>query len=343
MSTWQTFAHLTSLEELEVGQSEGGTHIDNDRFGRPSNVPDDLFFPRLRRFSCRRQAISAMLPNLFRPGRFPCLTDIILEAPDEASHVRFIGDSLELIGKHTPSLRHLHVDARSPDIVAEEPLAALLSVAAIEQLMTHARELEYLYVACSSHTTIGRIDDVTVFSMAFSWPGMKYLYLDPLHSPLSMVTLEGLIPLARRLPYLSTLAIGLHAYGEATEIAYTKEMCLAELKDHPRSSLAQLDVGTPWARDATSCVGFLQAVFPSLKYLRGPSVGNDYTNLPPNTERMHTWGDVSRLIREGVAIGTGEGTISKPSAATLGDWEDDDAVYYYDSGEDEEGSLGVSE
>lgn len=99
-----------------------------------------------------------------------------------------------------------------------------------------------------------------------------------------------------------------------------------------------MDVVLPWVRDAASCAEFLLAIFPSLKYLRGPSADYDHTNLSPKTELWRTWANVIRLIREGVATGADEGTTTKPSAAALGDMEDDGADYYYDSGRDEEGS-----
>lgn len=147
----------------------------------------------------------------------------------------------------------------------------------------------------------------------------------------------------RSLRNLDTLGIGLFVHSKATDIVNTKDIYLAELRDHPNSSLAHLDVGTPWVRDAASCAEFLRAIFPSLKYLRGPSADNDHTNPSFNTERIQTWTNVSRLIREGVAGVADQGVIAKPSAVTLGEVEDDDPGYYYDSGADDEGSNDFSE
>lgn len=130
--------------------------------------------------------------------------------------------------------------------------------------------------------------------MAIAWPHLTHLFLDPLHSPLSTVTLEGLIPFARSLPSLNTLGLGLASHKRATRAVSERAKYLHELGGRRSSSVKHLDLGAPWPYDIQSCAKFLRIIFPSLREMSVPSPDENHVNFSP--DQVAEWAEVASLI-----------------------------------------------
>ncbi|KAG8740528.1 hypothetical protein FRC10_004178 [Ceratobasidium sp. 414] len=165
-----------------------------------------------------------------------------------------------------------------------------LSDAALEPLLP-LRHLKKLVIRTSPQVAVCISDDL-LGRAAQSWPDLEELDIDPAHSHQTLLTLQGLAPLAQHCLNLRSLRLGLRPRHVNTVFS-------PELYDQmPGGSrrvcaLQYLDVGCPSVYGSAAVSTFLSTIFPNLRHIEYPEPGN----FELFSEGDHfVWSQVIRMV-----------------------------------------------
>ncbi|KAG9119710.1 hypothetical protein FRC07_005124 [Ceratobasidium sp. 392] len=165
-----------------------------------------------------------------------------------------------------------------------------LSDTAFEPLLP-LRRLRKLVVRTSPHVAV-RLSDDLLSRAARSWPDLQELDVDPAHSRQTLVTLQGLAPLAQHCLNLRSLRLGLRP-------RHVNTVFNPELYDPNQNessyvcALQYLDIGCPSVYGSTAVSTFLSTIFPKLRHIESPEPGN----FELFSEGDHfVWSQVIRMV-----------------------------------------------
>jgi hypothetical protein len=154
--------------------------------------------------------------------------------------------------------------------------------------------LEKLVVQIPSQSSICLSDDF-LDRAARSWPYLQDLDLDQRHSTQTLVTLQGLVPLARYCPQLRSLQLGIQPRHIHT--VFNAELYMQESMEGPGNTcvLTYLNVGCPPVYSADAVAAFFSALFPNLRCIERPNSAN--SDLYSRGDYF-VWSQVVRAVQE---------------------------------------------
>ncbi|KAJ1301590.1 hypothetical protein OPQ81_008838 [Rhizoctonia solani] len=160
----------------------------------------------------------------------------------------------------------------------------LLAISSLEKLVVHVPPKGSV---CLSDDFLDRA--------ARSWPRLRELDMDPAHSSHTLVTLQGLAPLARHCPKLRSLQLGIQS--DHIHTVFNAELYAQENENEPRVEcpLVYLDIGCPSVYSAEAVADFFLALFPRLRHVECPKSLN---SIPCSRGDYFVWSQVVRMVQE---------------------------------------------
>ncbi|KDN41456.1 hypothetical protein RSAG8_07406, partial [Rhizoctonia solani AG-8 WAC10335] len=154
--------------------------------------------------------------------------------------------------------------------------------------------LEKLVVRVPEKSTVCLSDDF-LHRAACSWPCLRELDMDPAHSSHTLVTLQGLAPLARHCPKLRFLQLGIQP--DYIHTVFNAELYVQENGNEPSAEcpLVYLNVGCPPVYSAEAASEFLLTLFPKLCHVECPKSVN---SIPCSRGDYFVWSQVVRTVQE---------------------------------------------
>ncbi|KAF8294528.1 hypothetical protein DL93DRAFT_2234272 [Clavulina sp. PMI_390] len=279
MSTWRFLSLIPSLGDLKIGIGSNGSLrwkewvISNSNCLRhPSEKrPPIIVMSNLQHLTFCQSAVCSGMIEVFARVRFPSLFQLTIRNPAKESDLKCLDAVLKQTGFQMPNLQHLTVDMGAADSLVYKktsPYSIFATAEALKALFAKNPRLEYFHVECSAESCIPALKNSEIVTIAASALNLTHFYQDPLRSPFSHLTLDGLIPFARYCPNLWSLGIGLSI--KSVQFAYAKEIYATELENGPASKVEELNVGAPWVLDSAAIASALRAIFPAVHLVQLP-------------------------------------------------------------------------
>ncbi|KAJ7083491.1 hypothetical protein C8R44DRAFT_862470 [Mycena epipterygia] len=259
-AAFQHLSHLPSLKCLNLYAPEAG---DLDTHTIVSSIPPPTSFPVLRYLDFFSTTIEFAIEFLQGLSRCPVQDfDVNTRVLTTKTVTRTFYIALAKHLSHS-TLKELSVNGDYCEFVVPDP-----DLDEIEQYAVSGRALAELF--CFVNLTLVdlrppvgfKINDVTAWDMARSWPRIQTLALracTDVHCRPAM-TLKGLVAFATHCPVLTELGISFNA----STIPYSSEKFLAELTVAPQMKLRELHVGQSPISQPAAVARFLSATFPNL-------------------------------------------------------------------------------
>ncbi|CUA69663.1 hypothetical protein RSOLAG22IIIB_04041 [Rhizoctonia solani] len=152
--------------------------------------------------------------------------------------------------------------------------------------------LEKLVVRVPLKSSICVSDDF-LDRAARSWPCLRELDMDPAHSGQTLVTLQGLAPLARHCPKLRSLQLGIQQ--DHIHTVFNADLYVQGDVQRVECSLVYLNVGCPPVYSSEAVAKYLSALFPMLRRVECPKSIN---SIPCSRGDYFVWSQVVRTIEE---------------------------------------------
>ncbi|CAE6412811.1 unnamed protein product [Rhizoctonia solani] len=154
--------------------------------------------------------------------------------------------------------------------------------------------LEKLVVRVPPNSSL-RLSDDFLDRAARSWPSLRELDMDQAHSSQTLVTLQGLAPLAQHCPRLRLLQLGLRP--DHTHTVFNAELYFqGEIDENSVGcSLVYLNLGCPCVYQAEAVSDFFSALFPNLRRIECPKPSN---SVPCSQGDYFVWSQVVRTVQE---------------------------------------------
>ncbi|CAE6525914.1 unnamed protein product [Rhizoctonia solani] len=154
--------------------------------------------------------------------------------------------------------------------------------------------LENLVVQVPPGSSVCLSDDF-LDRAARSWPCLRELNMDQAHSSRTLVTLQGLAPLARYCPKLRSLQLGIQP--DRIHTVFNAELYAQENENEPsiECPLVYLNIGCPPVYSAEAVSEFFSALFPNLRHVECPRSVN---SVPCSRGDYFVWSQVVRTVQE---------------------------------------------